>query len=158
MWFSWTTIIRLLETFMKSFSDLYSMIKVFYNLTVLETSIAMFSCILFLCTFWSNASKTSDGKPNSQKFCPLEVDLRSLHTESEIYLGILLFLIFLFLILSYQNARCENAENQTWSTFFWWWTKVLEAVCKRNWQIVRSYLFFNMRTFRIQCALNDLWS
>ncbi len=27
-----------------------------------------------------------------------------------------------------------------------------EAVCKRDWHNVRSYLFFNVRKFRTQCA------
>ncbi len=68
---------------------------------------------------------------------------------------------FVFLILSYQNAwnRCENAENRTWSNFFFWWTKVSEAVCKRDWHNMRSYLFFNVRKFRTEISdsvCNDL--
>ncbi len=35
---------------------------------------------------------------------------------------------------------------------FFWRTKVSEAVCKRNWHNVRSYLFFNVWKFRTQCA------
>ncbi len=36
--------------------------------------------------------------------------------------------------------------NPIW--IFLWQTKVSEAVCKRDWHNVRSYLFFNLRTFR----------
>ncbi len=68
---------------------------------------------------------------------------------------------FVFLILSYQNAwnRCENAENRTWSNLFFWWTKVSEAVCKRDWHNMRSYLFFNVRKFQTKISdsvCNDL--
>ncbi len=35
---------------------------------------------------------------------------------------------------------------------FFWRTKVSEAVCKRDWHNVRSYLFFYVRKFRTQCA------
>ncbi len=35
---------------------------------------------------------------------------------------------------------------------FFWRTKVSEAVCKRDCHNVRSYLFFNVRKFRTQCA------
>ncbi len=43
--------------------------------------------------------------------------LRSLHTESKMFVCV----IFIFVILSYQNAcyGCENAENRTWSEFFY---------------------------------------
>ncbi len=34
---------------------------------------------------------------------------------------------------------------------FFWRTKVLEAVCKRDWHNVRSF-FFNVRKFRTRCA------
>ncbi len=36
---------------------------------------------------------------------------------------------------------------------------ISEAVCKRDWQNVRSYLFFNMQTFRMKISdsvCNDL--
>ncbi len=35
---------------------------------------------------------------------------------------------------------------------FFRWTKVSEAVCRRDWHNVRSYLFFNVRKCRTQCA------
>ncbi len=35
---------------------------------------------------------------------------------------------------------------------FFWRTKVSEVVCKPDWHNVRSYLFFNVRKFRTQCA------
>ncbi len=64
------------------------------------------------------------------------------------------FFFFVFVMLSSQNAcyGCENAENRTWSTLFLCRTKVSEAVCKRDWHNVRSYLFFNVQEFRTQCA------
>ncbi len=42
-----------------------------------------------------------------------------MHTESKIFACI--FHFFIFFILSYQNAcyECENAENRTWSEFFY---------------------------------------
>ncbi len=33
-----------------------------------------------------------------------------------------------------------------------WWLKVSETVCKRDWHNVRSYLFFNVQKFHTQCA------
>ncbi len=56
---------------------------------------------------------------------------------------------------SYQSAcyGCENAENRTWSKFFWGRTNVSEAVCKCDWHKVRSYLFFNVPKFRTLCAM-----
>ncbi len=64
------------------------------------------------------------------------------------------FFKFVFVILSYQNAcyGWENAENRTRSVFLWQ-TKVSEAVCKRDWHNVRSYLFFNLLKFRTQCTM-----
>ncbi len=35
---------------------------------------------------------------------------------------------------------------------FFWRTKISEAVCKRDRLNVRSYLIFNVRKFRTQCA------
>ncbi len=32
-------------------------------------------------------------------------------------------------------------------------TKISESVCKHDWHNVRSYLFFNVRKFRTQCAM-----
>ncbi len=62
---------------------------------------------------------------------------------------------FVFVILSYQNAcyGCENAENRTWSGFFFFlYGHVSEAVCKRDWHNVRSYLFFNVQKFRMRIS------
>ncbi len=33
---------------------------------------------------------------------------------------------------------------------FLWWTKVSEAVCKRDWHNVRLYLFFDVRKFQMK--------
>ncbi len=68
------------------------------------------------------------------------------------------FFFFRFVILSYQNAcyGCENAENGTWSDFYFLrQTKVSEAVCKRDWH--NSHIYFLTcenfrREFRTQCA------
>ncbi len=53
-----------------------------------------------------------------------------------------------------QNACCGcktcRKSNLIW--FFLWRMKVSEAVCKCDWDTVRSYLIFNMWTFRTQCA------
>ncbi len=37
---------------------------------------------------------------------------------------------------------------------FFWRTKVSEAVCKRDWHNMRSYLFFNVRKFRTKFRLS----
>ncbi len=41
----------------------------------------------------------------------------------------------------------KNTENLTQSNIFLRRTKVSEAVCKRDWHNVRSYLFFNVQNF-----------
>jgi len=48
-----------------------------------------------------------------------------------------------------QNAchGCEKCRKSNLIWIFLWQTKVSEAVCKRDWHNVRSYLFFNVRTF-----------
>ncbi len=84
--------------------------------------------------------------------------LRSLHTESEIFICVFFF-FFVFVILSYQNAcdGCENAENRTWSEFFYdgrmfqrqcinmidtMWGRIYFLACEHFW-----------RKFRTQCAM-----
>ncbi len=54
---------------------------------------------------------------------------------------------FVFVNLSYQNAcyGCENAW--TWSEFLMTGESFGGSVCKHDWGNVRSYLFFNVRTF-----------
>ncbi len=62
-----------------------------------------------------------------------------------------------FPIVSYQDT-CNGCKN-----FFFWRTKVSEAVCKR-WADVRSYEFFYVPKFWIQCAMTlslkflQIWS
>ncbi len=54
-----------------------------------------------------------------------------------------------------QNA-CHGCEKRIKSNpirISLWQTKISEAVCKRDWHNVRSYLFFNVRNFRTQCAM-----
>ncbi len=46
------------------------------------------------------------------------------------------------------DAKNEKKKNRTRSEFFLWRTKISEAVCKRDWDNVRSYLFFNERKFQ----------
>ncbi len=56
-------------------------------------------------------------------------------------------------------TAAKNTKNQTRSDFFLWWTKIPDEVCKRDWYNVRSYLFFNMWTFRtsiLESVCNDL--
>ncbi len=54
-----------------------------------------------------------------------------------------------------QNAchGCEKRKKSNPIRIFLWRTKISEAVCKRDWHNVRSYLFFNVRKFRTQCAM-----
>ncbi len=55
------------------------------------------------------------------------------------------------------DAKTQKIEPDP--NFFLWRTKVLEAVCKRDWYNVRSYLFFNVRKFRtkiLDSVCNDL--
>ncbi len=57
-----------------------------------------------------------------------------------------------------QNA-CYGYEKRKKSNpirIFLCWTKIFEAVCKRDWHKVRSYLFFNVLNFRTQCAMTLL--
>ncbi len=65
--------------------------------------------------------------------------------NNEIFLS-----FFLFVILSNHNAcyGCENEENR-----FEGKKIVLRAVCKHDWQNVRSYLFFNMQ--KISTKISD---
>ncbi len=48
-----------------------------------------------------------------------------------------------------QNAchRCEKRKKSNPIRIFLWRTKISEAVCKRDWHNVRSYLFFNVWKF-----------
>ncbi len=39
------------------------------------------------------------------------------------------------------DAKTQKIEPDP---ILFWWTKVSEAVCKRDWHNVRSYLFFNI--------------
>ncbi len=51
-----------------------------------------------------------------------------------------------------QNA-CYGCEKQLEpDPIFWGDRKISEAVCKRDWHNVRSYLFFNVRTFRTKIS------
>ncbi len=54
-----------------------------------------------------------------------------------------------------QNASygCEKCRKSNPIWIFLWRTKVSEAVCKRDWHNMRSYLFFNVQKFRTQCAM-----
>ncbi len=49
-----------------------------------------------------------------------------------------------------QNAchGCEKCKKSNPIRIFFWRTKISEAVCKRDWHNVRSYLFFNVRNVR----------
>ncbi len=49
------------------------------------------------------------------------------------------------------DAKTQKIEPDL--NFFFWRMKVLEAVSKRDWHNVRSYLFFNVRKFRTRCAM-----
>ncbi len=48
--------------------------------------------------------------------------------------------------------RCEKLKKSNPIWIFLWLTKMSEAVCKRDWQDVRLYLFFNVRTFRTKIS------
>ncbi len=66
------------------------------------------------------------------------------------------FYFFIFVILSYIKMLPTDAKTQKIKPdqiFFFWRMKVSEAVCKRDWLNVRSYLFFNVWKFRTQCAM-----
>ncbi len=57
---------------------------------------------------------------------------------------------------------CEKRKKSNTIRIFLWRTKISEAVCKRDWHNVRSYLFFNVRKIRTQCAMalmhkNGIW-
>ncbi len=50
-------------------------------------------------------------------------------------------------------ATDEKTQKIEPGPIFLWQTKVSEAVCKRDWHNVRSYLFFNVLKFRTQCTM-----
>ncbi len=55
------------------------------------------------------------------------------------------------------DAKTQKIEPDP---IFFWRTKVSEAVCKRDWHNMRSYLFFNMRkfqTFRPYVSVAPFW-
>ncbi len=62
-----------------------------------------------------------------------------------------------------QNAchGCEKRKNSHSIRIFLWWTKISEVMCKHDWHNVRSYLFFNVRTFWTKISdsvCNDLFT
>ncbi len=54
-----------------------------------------------------------------------------------------------------QNAchGCEKRKKSNPIRIFLWRMKISEAVCKRDWHNVRSYLFFNVQKIWTQCAM-----
>ncbi len=61
-------------------------------------------------------------------------------------------------VLSHDNRNPKFCRKSNLIWFIVWWMNVLEAVCKRDWHNMRSYLFFNVRKFRTQCAMAfTLW-
>ncbi len=53
------------------------------------------------------------------------------------------------------NAKTQNIEPDPKKI---WRTKVLEAVWERDWHNMRSYLFFNVHTFRVCIDLHfEFW-
>ncbi len=80
------------------------------------------------------------------------LDLRSLHTESEIVACVFHFFRIRIPFLSKCMRMWKRRKIEPDPNLFWR-TKVSEALCKRDWHNVRSYLFFNVRNFRTQCAM-----
>ncbi len=72
----------------------------------------------------------------------------SLHTESEI---MQFSFSFCFCIRHPFLLKCLDLIQK-----ILWWTKVSEAVCKRDWQNVRSYLVFNMQKC-LDSVCNDFY-
>ncbi len=79
--------------------------------------------------------------------------LKSLHTEYNIFACV--FPCFSYSpSLSYQKCMLQMRKRRKSNLVrFFLWTKVSEAVCKHDWQNVRSYLFFYVWKFRTQCAM-----
>ncbi len=67
------------------------------------------------------------------------------------------FLLVMF--LSKFLPRMQKHRKSNLIRMFFWRTKVSEAVSKRDWHNMRSYLFFNMQKFRMEISdsvCNDL--
>ncbi len=84
--------------------------------------------------------------------------LKSLHTESEIFVCVFSFFSYSSSFPIKCFAEVKTQKIKPGPIYFLWQTKVSEAVCKRDWHNVRSYLFFNVRRFRIQCAMSFIVS
>ncbi len=81
----------------------------------------------------------------------LSSELRSLHTESKIFSCVFPFFYFSYsssvpIKMHSTDAKMQKIEPD--ANFFLWRTNVSEAVFKRDWHNVRSYLFFNMQKFQ----------
>ncbi len=82
------------------------------------------------------------------------IDLRSLHTESEIFACVFLFFSYSssfpikMLATDPKPQKIEPDPN-----FFLWRMNVSEAVCKHDWHNVRSYLLFKVQKF--QTTISD---
>ncbi len=76
------------------------------------------------------------------------VVLRSLHTESEMFACVFPFFSCSPSFPIKMHATGAKTQKIKPDPNFFWWTNVSEAVCKRDWHNVRSYLFFNVRKFR----------
>ncbi len=81
------------------------------------------------------------------------LDLRSLHTESEIVACVFHFFSYSYSFPIKMHATDVKTQKIEPDPNLFWRTKVSEALCKRDWHNVRSYLFFNVRNFRTQCAM-----
>ncbi len=67
--------------------------------------------------------------------------------------------VFLVMFLSTFLPRMQKHRKSNLIRMFFWRTKVSEAVSKRDWHNMRSYLFFNMQKFRMEISdsvCNDL--
>ncbi len=71
------------------------------------------------------------------------------HDESEIFACVFSYSPSFPIKMHATDAKTQKIKPDK---NFFWRTKVSEAVCKRDWHNVMSYLFFNVRKFRTQCA------
>ncbi len=86
------------------------------------------------------------------EFCPQDYEVNELDNRHSGFWRLLVR--WLWTVKTPQNAcyGCKKRQKSNSIQIYLWRTKILEAVCKRDWQNLRSYLFFNVQTFRTKMS------
>ncbi len=146
---SWDIERKEFDLLFKEQRDYHGRFKVYFRM-----SVAQFDALL--------AILEPHTKKKTTKFCELGVQGQCFVLRDEVdqlvrcHSGFWLLLVrWLWIVkapLKMLATNAKNAENRTRSKFFWR-TKVSEAVCKRDWHNVKSYLLFNVQKFWTQCVM-----